>query len=364
MKFRRMEIEEWFDRYQYEVEYDIGESGVKFFNLGDFDLNARIQLRYGYHRGNPCLRELIIRDYSEMSEENVVVTTGASEANFSIIASLVDSGDHMIIEHPNYPSLYEVPASLGLKFDFLRLDFNEKFRPQLNELEKLVKKNTRLVVLTHPNNPTGSTLTLKELEKVIDLAESNDFYLLLDETYREISYGDSLPPAATLSSNAISVTTMSKAYGLPGIRIGWVVADRRVLEGVVAVREQLSICNSVIGEAIAENVLKRKTPFLKNIRKKVIENLEILETWFNKQSRLEWVPPSGGVVCFPHYSGKTDKLCRILAEKYRTFTVPGYCFGMDEYLRIGFGGEKEELKEGLKRVEEAVKDLERSKQGS
>jgi len=308
MNFRRMEIEEWFDRYQYEVECDIGESGVKFFNLGDFELNARIQLRYGYHRGNPSLRELVVRDYGGMSEENVVITTGASEANFAIIASLIDSGNHLIVEHPNYPSLYEVPASLGLKFDFFRLDFDEKFKPQLDELEKLVKKNTKLVVLTHPNNPTGSALTLKELEKVIDLAESNNFHLLLDETYRELSHGDSLPPAATLSSNAISVTTMSKAYGLPGVRIGWAVADKKVIEDVVAVREQLTICNSVIGEAIAENVLERKTSFLGNIRKKVIENLEILKTWFNEQSCLEWVPPSGGVVCFPHYRGKTDRL--------------------------------------------------------
>ncbi|WP_455364464.1 aminotransferase class I/II-fold pyridoxal phosphate-dependent enzyme [[Eubacterium] cellulosolvens] len=356
MKFRRMEIEEWFDRYQYEVAYDIGESGVKYFSLSDFDLDlSRLHLRYGHHRGNPILRELVARDYEGLSEENVAVTTGASEANFALIVTLMDPDDHMVIEFPNYPSLYEVPRSLGLQYDLLRLDFHNSFRLDVQELESRIHENTKLVILTRPHNPTGSTLTLTELEEVIELVESRGLYLLLDETYRELAFGDVLPPAASLSSKAISVTTMSKAYGLPGIRIGWVAANKEIIERVVSAREQLTICNSIIGEAVAEAALERKDAVLEGVRKRIEGNFEVLRSWFNRQNLLRWASPSGGVVCFPYLGKKTDQLCTDLAERYKTFTVPGFCFGMDEFLRIGFGGDREELTQGLTNLEETLR---------
>lgn len=354
-----MTLEEWFDRYQYEIDYDIGESGVKFLDLESIGVDlAKIPLRYGYHKGNPRLRELIAEDYSGLSGENIAVTTGAAEANFAVIVSIIDSDDHMIVEHPNYPSNYEVPSSLRLNFDYIALRFEEKFRLNLERLESLLRDNTKLVSITSPNNPTGSTLSEKELLELIDLAESNNFYLLLDETYRELDFGKPPPPAASLSSKAISISTMSKAYGLPGIRIGWVAtADKSIIDTVCAVREQLTICNSSISEVIAEAALKKKDDLLKETRNRVKTNFTILKEWLSKQKSLDWVPPSGGVVCFPRYKSSTEKLCRILVEKYRTFVIPGYCFGLDEFFRIGFGGKKEELIEGLKCVELAIKEI-------
>lgn len=358
MKFRRMPIEEWFDKYQYEVEHDIGESGVKFFDLEGLGVNlAKVQLRYGYHKGNPKLRELVSEGYEGLSSENIAVTNGASEANFAVIASMMNSNDHMIVEHPNYPSNYEVPTSLNMNFDFLKLRFEEQFRPSIERLESLLRKNTKLVSLTNPNNPTGSTLTEEELLRVIGLAESKNFYLLVDETYRELYFGKPPPPAASLSSKAISISSMSKAYGLPGIRIGWVAADKSIIDAVCAVREQLTISNSSLGEAIAEFALRRKDGLLKEIKARVGSNFAILKEWFSKQRNLDWVPPSGGVVCFPRFRASTEKLCKILAEKYRTFVVPGYCFGLDEFFRLGFGGTREELIQGLKCVDSAIEEI-------
>ena len=358
MNFKRMPIEEWFDKYQYEVDYDIGESGVKFFDLGSIGVDlAKVQLRYGYHKGNPKLRELVSEGYDGLSSENIAVTNGASEANFAVLASIIKSDDHMIIEHPNYPSNYEVPTSLNMNFDFLKLKFEEKFKPNIERLESLLRKNTKLVSLTNPNNPTGSTLTEEELLKLIDLAESNDFYLLLDETYRELYFGKPPPPAASLSSKAISISSMSKAYGLPGIRIGWVAADKSIIDAVCAVREQLTISNSSLGEAIAESVLKRKGDLLKEIKGRVVSNFTVLKEWFSKQKNLDWIPTSGGVVCFPRFKTSTENLCKVLAEKYRTFVVPGYCFGLDEFFRLGFGGTREELVQGLRCVDSAIKEV-------
>ena len=360
MGFKRMPIEDWFDNYQYEVDYDIGESGVKFLKFGSLNLDlGDLPLRYGHHRGSPELRELIAQDYEGFSPDQIAVTTGASEANFAVVASLVGPNDHIIVEHPNYPSLYEVPRSLNRRLDLLHLTFEEKFKPNLEKLEGLITPQTKLVTLTHPNNPTGSMITEKMLYDAVEIIEAHGAYLLFDETYRELSFKNPLPPAATLSPRAISITSMSKVYGLPGIRIGWVAADKHVIESVRAVREQLTICNSVIGEEIAMNVLRRKQDLSKNIKKRVASNFKVVERWMKRQEDLEWVRPEGGVVGFPRFKMdmSTDELCLLLVKKYKTFVVPGYCFEMNRHFRLGFGGEAEELKAGLNCADKVLKIL-------
>lgn len=358
MNFKRMPLEEWFDQYQFEVKYDIGESGVKYFNLKTLGVELdNIPLRYGYHKGNPKLRERISEEYNGLTSENIAVTNGASEANFVLLCSLINTQDHLIIEHPNYPSNYEVPSSMNMNFDLLHLKFEDQFKPKMKKLEELVQDNTKFISITNPNNPTGSTLTEQELLKLIDFAESNNLYLLVDETYRELCFNKPPPPAASLSSNAISISSMSKAYGLPGIRIGWVAADKPIIDAVCAVREQLTICNSSINEVIAETVLTKKDELLKIIKNRVQANFIILKEWMTQQKKVEWIPPSGGVTCFPRFSNSTRNLCRLLIDKYKTFVIPGYCFGLDEFMRIGFGGNKEELVEGLKRVDLAIKEI-------
>lgn len=356
-----MVIEEWFDKYQYEVDYDIGESGVKFFKLGSLNIDlSEVELRYGHHTGKPGLREVIAQQYENLNASNIAVTTGAAEAIFAIIASLIGPNDHIIVEHPNYPSLYYIPESLERQMDLFHLKMDEKFKPNLEELESLIRPETKLIALTHPNNPTGSMITEKMLKEIIDVVENRKIYLLLDETYRELTYDKPLPPAATLSPRAISISTMSKAYGLPGIRIGWsATTDKKIIENVCTVREQLTICNCAISEEIAKVVLERKDEILKDIKRQVESNYKIVEEWMKSQDYLVWIAPEGGVVCFPKIKmdTSTDELCRLLVEKYRTFVIPGYCFEMNRHFRLGFGGETEELKKGLNCLEKALIEI-------
>jgi len=354
-----MPLEEWFDAYQYEVDHDIGESGVKFRDLASLGVDlSRVELRYGHHRGSPELRRVLSEQYEDFSPDQICVTTGSSEANFSIIASLVGDSDHMIVEHPNYPSLYEVPRSLGLQNDALQLSFDDQFKPDLEELELLMKPTTKLVTLTHPNNPTGSVISEKTLREVIELVESHNCHLLHDETYRELSFEKPPPPAAVLSDRAISITTTSKTYGLPGIRIGWIAGPRSVIDSVRAIREQITICNNSLGETIARSIIERRDELLKEIREGIKTNFSILKDWMNRQNALEWVEPRGGVVAFPRLKDhtSTEQLCRLLVSKYRTFTIPGYCFDMPEHLRIGFGGFTEEIRSGLGKLELALNE--------
>lgn len=362
MVFERMPLEIWFDEYQFEVDYDIGESGMKFLSVKDLgiDLNE-VELRYGYHLGHPDLRKEIAKQYSGMAMDNVAVTTGASEGNFAVIGHLVGSKDHMIIEHPTYPSLYQIPRSLERDHSLFKLTWENEFRPDMDQLRRMVKSNTKLITLTHPNNPTGSLITEDELKEAIEITEAANAYLMVDETYRDMIF-DNLPPlAATLSPNAISLTGMSKTWGLPGIRIGWVVADTPIIEAIRAVREQVTICNSSLGEVIAKSVLEKKDSILTDLRKTMFANYKIVKDWMEDQSWLEWIEPKSGVVCAPRLKrgGSTDELCQLLVTKYRTFTVPGSRMELEGHFRLGFGGDQEELIKGLDQLTLALKEIHR-----
>ncbi len=261
MWFERMSLEVWFDDYQYRVEHDIGESAVKFLSVSDLGLDLDdVALRYGHHTGSPALRACIAEQYEGLSAEQVVVTSGASEAIFSINAAVVKPGDHVIVEHPNYPSLYDIPRSLGCDVSLCELQYDQSFKPDLARLETLMTANTRMISVTHPNNPTGSMISVGELEALIEFCEDRDVYLLFDETYRDLDFENALPAAATLSPRAISVSTMSKCYGLPGIRIGWLATrDQSILDAILAIREQVTITNNALGETIALHVLRDPT---------------------------------------------------------------------------------------------------------
>ncbi len=360
MVFERMPLEIWFDTYQFEVDYDIGESGMKFQTVRELDLDLNeVELRYGYHIGHPDLRQIIANQYQGRGAENVAVTTGASEGNFCVIAHLVNPKDNIIVEHPTYPSLYQVPRSLERDLTLFKLKWEDGFTPNLDELRKAVKPNTKLITLTHPNNPTGSVLSESTLKEAIEIAEDAGAYLMVDETYRDLMFDKPPPLAATLSDRAISLTSMSKTWGLPGIRIGWVVADTPIIEAVRAIREQVTICNSSLGESIAKAVLENQEKVLAKLREAMLANYDIVKEWMDGQEWLEWIEPRSGVVCAPRLrNGKaTDKLCELLVKKYRTFTVPGSRMELDGHFRLGFGGEQEELIQGLKQLEKALREL-------
>ena len=274
MWFKRMPLEEWFDKYQYIVEYDIGESAVKFLTFDELNIDpGSIPLRYGHHLGRPDLREIISTQYCGFSMENIIVTSAGSESIFALNAALLKPGDHVIIEHPTYPSLYAVPRSLGCDVSLLTLRYENNFLPDLDELESLIKPKTKLICFTHPNNPTGSVISGKTLKRVIDIAESKNIFFLSDETYRDLSYSKPLQAAASLSHKAISISSMSKCYGLPGIRIGWLASkSEKIIQEALTVREQITITNNALGEEIAFSVLKRKEEFLNKAREHVEEN--------------------------------------------------------------------------------------------
>lgn len=358
MWFKRMSLEDWFDTWQYHTRFDVGESAVKFLKVADLGIDlSQIELRYGHHTGRPDLRALVAAEYPGLAPDHVLVTSGAAEAIFAITAALVGPGDHVVVEHPNYPSTYDVPRGLGCDVSLLPLRFEDAFKPDLERLASMVTPKTKLIVFTHPNNPTGSMISPAELEAIVDFAETRRIHLLFDETYRQMAFGATLPTAASMSPWAISVTSMSKCYGLPGIRMGWLATrSQAVLDGVLAVREQVTITNAALSEAIATSVLQRRGEFLQRARAHVAANFSIVCEWMATQPRLEWIVPQGGVVALPRFRDDAldedpESLYVALARDHRVFVVPGRCFEMDNrHFRLGFGGTATELRDGLERV--------------
>ncbi|MFX0061499.1 MAG: aminotransferase class I/II-fold pyridoxal phosphate-dependent enzyme [Candidatus Hermodarchaeota archaeon] len=364
LKYRRTPIEiESPEEYGYEnIKYNLAESSVPDMVFGDFDLDLKeLPLSYTDHLGNPQLREQIAGKH--INPDHVLITTGAAGALFIIATSLLKPNDHVIILHPNYAANLETPRAIGCQIDYLRLSMKEQFKLDLNELEQMVQPNTRLVSLTFPQNPTGSMLDESELKEIISLVESKGIFLLLDETYREMTPKTPLPIAASLSPQAISVSSFSKAYGLPGIRLGWLINQNDVLmETFLAAKELIFICNSIVDEEIATYFLTKKEDFLPKIQNHVNTNFEILQNWIENNNYLEWVRPSGGCVCLPRIKMKInldlEKFYKILKTTYKTFVAPGHWFEMDKrYMRIGYGyPNNQELDGGLRCITKAIKD--------
>jgi aspartate/methionine/tyrosine aminotransferase len=205
-------------------------------------------------------------------------------------------------------------------------------------------------------------LTEEELRRLVALAESKGCYLLVDETYRDLSFDGALPQAASLGQKVISVSSLSKAYGVPGIRIGWLITRAPELQHLfLAAKEQISISGSVIDEWVAEQVLARRNELLQPTLKEMRERRQLVAQWIEGESLLEWVRPSGGVVCFPRMraepAGGTAAFYQRLLETYGTYVGPGHWFEMsDRFFRLGYGWTtRDELVAGLDAISRALR---------
>jgi aspartate/methionine/tyrosine aminotransferase len=362
-----MPLEEWFNEFQFQA-YNLGESSVSVFSLDevkqicdiDFTPICSLPLRYGHHSGAHSLRETIARDYPGLGPENILVTNGASEALFLIYLALLEAGDHVVIQHPNYPSHWSIPRALGCRITFLQADFNNNYEIDLEKASFLISKGIKILSICNPNNPTGQVFTSEQLKTLIEMAERHNFILLVDEVYRDLSFDVVLPTAACLSSKVISVGSLSKAYGLPGLRIGWIVTqNQELLKSALAIKEHITICNSSLTESLATKILEKKDLLITEVKRRVVRNYSLLQSWLASHSDiLEYVEPKAGVVCLPRFKiSVTIEFYRTLARKYGVFVIPGSGFEMsDEYFRVGFGGKKEELEKGLELFDTAIKE--------
>jgi aspartate/methionine/tyrosine aminotransferase len=325
------------------VRYNLAESSMGDRVLGELGLDlSSVTLCYGDHRGHPGLRELIASDGGSLTADDVLLCAGAAGALFTAATALLGPGDHAVVAHPNYASNFETPRAIGAKIDFLRLSFDEGWRVDLDHLAALIRPETKLVSLTTPHNPTGTEIPPADLERIIALVEASNAYLLLDETYRELA-PDVRAPWAALSPRVLSVSSLSKTYGMPGIRLGWLICqDAALMEQLLAGKEQILLGGSVVDEEIAHQTMVQRDELLAAARAHASRAFAIVRDWMATEALLEWVEPTAGVVCFPRMVADSgvDPVAfhRRLFADHGTLLGPGHWFEQDpRHFRLGFG---------------------------
>lgn len=376
MKIERFELERWMTTWELDVDCDIAESGIAPLSLDDLldfgndadrstvlaELTA-LPLGYSEARGTAALRQAIVATYRDVDADDILVTTGAIEANFLLFNALLDAGDHVVAVAPAYQQLLSVPRAIGCDVSPWRLTPEQRFAFDLGELERLLRPSTKLIVINSPHNPTGSTLDENDLRQIAALAEERGALVLSDEAYRGLDHtgGPAMPPSMRdLTPNGISVGTLSKAYGLPGLRIGWIAADPEIARRCWGLRDYVSLSPGKLNDRLAHLALARQERIFARNREIIAANLATARDWFAANADLcSWTEPRAGLLALMRYhlDLPSDDIADGLAREARTMLAPGSTFGYEGYLRIGIGQHPAIFREGLRRTADYLRAL-------
>ena len=353
--------------YENEVEINLSESGVEPLRLGELlpaDEVGRLlrePLGYPQTNGTIALRELVAAGYARASVDNVLITNGSAEANFVACWRFVEPGDEVIVQHPNYLQTHLLAAARGARVRPwpLRLASGAdgtRWAPDLDELDSLVTERTRLVVLCNPNNPTGARLTADEVDAVCAVAARHGAWVLSDEVYRGAERDGRMTASAWGRYDRVVVTGgLSKAYGLAGLRIGWALAPAALSAELWGRRDFTTIAPAALSDSLARLALApdRRVRLLARAQRRIADHYAIVRDWIAAAGAgLAHVPPEAGAIVFVGYpqAVASEELVTRLRETASVLVAPGAHFGLDGYLRIGFGGEARALRTGLERL--------------
>ena len=357
---RKFELEVFLSEWEFKASYHMTASDVQSMSVHDLlalgcaeDQSAFEQLSLGYTEtwGAPPLRAEIASTYDGLEAENVLCLAGAGEGLYAVSRVLLDPSSHAIVPVPNYQSAETVPLSICevTGIPIRRSDVKGGWRIDLQDIKAAIRANTRLLSLNFPHNPTGLLMSRSDLDKLISICRARGIWILSDEVYRgiELNPEDRMPQMADLYERGISLNVMSKAYGLPGLRIGWIACqDISLLEKVERYKHYLSICNSAPAEALALIALRSRGTILKRNHELVLKNAAALDRLFGDFPGLvEWKRPLGGCVAFPRYTGpgNVEAFCRSLLEDSGVLLLPASIYGSElaetptDHFRIGFG---------------------------
>jgi len=367
-------------RHEMHVTYDIAESGICPLRLSDLlaweaqtqrssdgALEALLNLPLGYSeaRGSAALRAAIAATYAHCDPESVLVTTGAIEANYLLFNVLLDAGDHVIAPFPAYQQLYSVPRALGCDVSLWEVGPKSFYQYDVDEMERLLRPSTRLIVVNTPHNPTGAMLSPAEVDRVYALAKSVGAMVLGDEAYRWLEVPGGVPFAAPMVDRGalgISVGTVSKPFGLPGLRIGWIAATPAVVQACWAARDYVSLSPGKLNDALAVLAFAHRERIIQRNAGIIAANLKAAEEWVSQHADiLSWSPPRGGLLALLRYDLPIQslELADLLATEYGVMLAPGSAFGIEHHLRIGIGQDPPVFRAGLAAAGRALTRLAR-----
>jgi aspartate/methionine/tyrosine aminotransferase len=370
--FQPFEHEVMASQNEKEVEYNLSESGVHPLLLRELLTDSPeyietlldTEIDYAHANGNPKLRENIAALYSGCISSNVLVTVGAIEANFNSIHTLLQPGDEIAIMLPNYMQIWGIAKNRGLKMNTFHLCEDNGWQVNLDELKKAVTSKTRLIAVCNPNNPTGYILTNEEMNTIINVAEGVGAWILSDEVYAgaERITDEETPSFYGRYDKVMAVGSMSKAYGLPGLRVGWVVGPTDTIEKTWRRHEYTTLSTSIFSNNLAALALSAnvRPRILQRTRNYICNGYPLLQQWIDHQKdTFRLVPPQAAAIAFLHYQldiNSTDLANKLIQEK-SVLIVPGDHFGMDRFIRVSFGLPQNYLTEGLKRIQQMVTEI-------
>ena len=377
MRIEPFELERWQSIHEHEVELNLSDSGMHPLRLSELvEDGAAVDelldqgLIYTQTNGTPALRERIAALYPGATAAHVEVTTGGAEANLIAAWSLVEPGDEVVVMTPNYMQIWGLVRCVGAETREwpMQPDFaGRRWGFDTEVLNELVNKKTKLIALCNPNNPTGATLTADELDRISAIAARNGAWILADEIYQSSELAPGLSTGETPTAwgryeRVVVTNSLSKAYGLPGLRLGWIVAPPEEIQRFWELHDYTSIAPAALSDHLAVKVLApdRRARLLERTRAHLKANYAVCAEWVEANSAfVRHIPPRAGAMLFVKYEHPIDSIElaeRFLREK-SLLLVPGSHYGMDRWLRIGFGGEKEKLQRGLERVTELFESL-------
>lgn len=370
MKLEPFEMERFQSEWENRVSHNLAESGVHPMSLaelldpGEADELLRQRLVYVQTNGTAALRSAVASLYPGATGENVVVANGTAEANYIAIWRLVEPGDEVVMMLPNYMQIFGVVRGQGATVVAWRLREENAWAPDPDELRRAVTPRTRLIVICNPNNPTGSILSSEAMQEIVAVAEREGAWILSDEVYRGAERdGHESSSFWGLYDRVLVTCGLSKAYGLPGLRIGWVVGPAPTIAELWARKDYLSIAPGALSDRLAQKALRPETRrrILARTRGIVNGNFPVLDQWLRSHgSAFRLVPPRAGAIAYPRYSWRVNSsdLVGRLRDEQSVLVVPGDQFGMDGYLRIGLGNEPQDLRDGLARIDRVLGTLE------
>lgn len=363
MQIEVFDLERYQSIWENEVEFNLTESGIHPFTLrellDDAQIEALLNIRLGYGQtnGSKPLRDAISRLYPGTDRDNVLVTSGSAEANFVAMWSMLEPGDEAVLMLPNYMQIYGLARAFGVTVKPFHLCEENGWRMDFDELDGLLSPRTKVIVVCNPNNPTGAILDQDEMEGLAARAADRGIWIYSDEVYKGAELaGEEGPSLRDVHGNTVVAAGLSKALSHPGLRLGWLVGPKEFIAGAWHRHDYTSISTSLISQEVATIILERsmRQRILERNRALLNANLQVITEWIGKYgNRLGFVPPRGGGFAFIKYAMEVNStaLADRIRDEQSVLVVPGDCFGMDGYIRIGIGSETDYLVEGLKRID-------------
>lgn len=369
MEIKVFKMESWLRDNQF-IEFNLGQSGIEDVTVGELlkMLNVSMkglgELSLGDNDtlGTVELRKIISSFYDNVSIDNIMVTSGSSEALLVYFMVKYKPGSNIVVLAPAFQSLSDMPRYLGYEVRNLNLKKENNFRINMDELKLLIDENTRILVLNNPHNPTGMRLTLEEIAQIKEILADTDVEVLADEHYRFLPHTDEkIIPSLTSQFDKVSaVGSMIKCFGCVGLRMGWLIADHKLIESCRDLKDYTTHTICSINDYLSQKVLQKSNELSSKYKSWILENKECFQSFVDKNSTIiNWIPPEAGIVAFPYFVNpniKAQEVLTDLIDKKNVFLLPGETFEVNSHFRICLGKEPEHFRRAMEKFQEYINE--------